>query len=371
MSIGLGLIGTGFMGKAHALAYRAAGAVFGDLPQVRLARLCDTPVDKAQTMARQFGFDGATDDWRELVTSPEVDIVSITTPNALHKEMAIAAILAGKHVHCEKPMALTLDDAREMEAVARQKGVRTIVGYNYIHNPAFAHALQMIDDGVIGRPVHFRGIVDEDYQADPELAWTWRAKRTEAGLGTLGDLGCHLVSMACGLMGPVESLVADTQIIHETRPLADGSGRAKVENEDAASAILRFESGAQGTLVTSRSAWGRKNRLDFEVHGTKGMIVFRQERMNELQLYANEGERARQGFRTILTGPEHPPYGAFCPAPGHQLGFGDLKTIEAASFLRAIASGEPAHPDFTAALSFEAVIHAIDASAREGRRVHL
>ncbi|MAU95240.1 MAG: myo-inositol 2-dehydrogenase [Fulvimarina sp.] len=371
MAIGLGLIGTGFMGKAHALAYRAAGAVFGDLPEVRLARLCDTPREKAEAMARQFGFESATDDWHDLVTSPDVDIVSITTPNALHKEMALAAIAAGKHVHCEKPMALTLEDAAEMEAAARKAGVRTIVGYNYIHNPAFAHARRLIADGVIGRPVHFRGIVDEDYQADPELAWTWRAKRADAGLGTLGDLGCHLVSMACGLMGPVESLLADTQIIHETRPLADGSGRAAVENEDAASAILRFASGAQGTLVTSRSAWGRKNRLDFEVHGTKGMIGFSQERMNELQLFVDEGERSRQGFRTILTGPEHPPYGAFCPAAGHQLGFGDLKTIEVASFLRAIADGSPNHPDFTAALSFEAVIHAIDTSAREGRRVHL
>ena len=371
MSIGLGLIGTGFMGKAHALAYRAAGAVFGDLPPVRLAVLCDTPPEKAEEMTRQFGFEAATDDWRSLVTSPKVDIVSITTPNALHKEMTLAAIAAGKHVHCEKPMALTLADAREMEVAAREKGVRTLVGYNYIHNPAFAHAGRMIDNGVIGRPVHFRGVVDEDYQADPDFAWTWRAKRADAGLGTLGDLGCHLVSMACGLMGSVESLVADTQIIHETRPLADGSGRAKVENEDAASAILRFQSGAQGTLVTSRSAWGRKNRLDFEVHGTKGMIAFRQERMNELQLYVNDGPLAQQGFRTILTGPEHPPYGAFCPAPGHQLGFGDLKTIEVAHFLRAIASGQPNHPDFTAALTFEAVIHAIDASAREGRRIHL
>ena len=371
MSIGLGLIGTGFMGKAHALAYRAAGAVFGDLPPVQLAVLCDTPADRAEEMARQFGFEDATDDWRSLVTSPKVDIVSITTPNAMHKEMALAAIAAGKHIHCEKPMALTLADAREMETAAREKGVRTIVGYNYIHNPAFVHARHMIDEGVIGRPVHFRGTVDEDYQADPDLAWTWRAKRADAGLGTLGDLGCHLVSMACALMGPVESLVADTQIIHETRPLADGSGRAKVENEDAASAILRFEGGAQGTLVTSRSAWGRKNRLDFEVHGTRGLIAFSQERMNELQLYVNDGPRAQQGFRTILTGPEHPPYGAFCPAPGHQLGFGDLKTIEVASFLRAIASGQPVHPDFTAALAFEAVIHAIDASAREGRRVYL
>ncbi|SDE78924.1 Gfo/Idh/MocA family protein [Limimaricola pyoseonensis] len=371
MVIGLGLIGTGFMGKAHALAYRNARAVFGDLPETRLARLCDMPDERAQAMADQLGFASATGDWRALVADPAVDIVSITTPNGLHREMALAAIAAGKHVHCEKPLALRLEDAREMEAAAREAGVRTMVGYNYIHNPAIAHARKLVAEGAIGRPVHFRGWVDEDYQADPDLPWSWRATRAEAGLGTLGDLGCHLVSMSQILMGPIESLIADTQIIHADRPLPDGSGRAAVENEDAASAIIRYGSGAQGTLCSSRSAWGRKNRLDWELHGTKGMIAFGQERLNELQLYTNEGPAGRQGFRTILTGPEHPPYGAFCPAPGHQLGFGDLKTIEAAAFLRAIASGAPVFPDFTDALAIEAVIHAIDVSAREGRRVTL
>ncbi|WP_114962225.1 Gfo/Idh/MocA family protein [Tritonibacter mobilis] len=371
MTLGLGLIGTGFMGKAHALAYGSAAAVFEDLAPVRLAQLCDTPAQKAHDLAAQFGFAAATDDWRALIASPEVDIVSITTPNALHKEMALAAIAAGKHVHCEKPLALTLEDAQEMEAAARAAGVHTKVGYNYIHNPAVSHARALIAEGMIGEPVHFRGWVDEDYQADPDLPWTWRATRADAGLGTLGDLGCHLVSMSHVLMGEIESLIADTQIIHETRPLPDGSGRAAVENEDTASAIIRYRNGAQGTLCTSRSAWGRKNKLDWEVHGTKGMITFSQERLNELKLYVNEGPRAQQGFRTILTGPEHAPYGAFCPAPGHQLGFGDLKTIEVAGFLRAIAAGEESFPNFTDALEFERVIHAIDTSAREGRRVTL
>ena len=370
MPLGLGLVGTGFMGKAHALAYRGAGAVFGDLPEVELAVLCDTPSDRARSMAHQFGFAAATDDWRNLIRDPAVSIVSITTPNALHREIALAAVAAGKHVHCEKPLALTLDEAGEMEAAARTAGVRTMVGYNYIHNPAVSHARRLIGEGRIGRPVHFRGWVDEDYQADPDLPWTWRARRADAGLGALGDLGCHLVSMANVLMGPIESLVADTQIIHPTRGLPDGTGRAPVENEDTATAIVRFANGAQGSLCASRSAWGRKNKLDWEVHGTAGMIAFSQERLNELQLYVNEGAGSEQGFRTILTGPEHAPYRMFCPAPGHQLGFGDIKTIEVASFLRAIAGKERAFPDFTHALDFERVIHAIDVSAREGRRVN-
>ncbi|BDW97264.1 myo-inositol 2-dehydrogenase [Thalassospira tepidiphila] len=370
-SLGIGLIGTGFMGKAHALAFGAARAVMGDVPESHLAVLCDTPVEKAKQMADQFGFAKSTADWTSLISDPDVDIVSITTPNALHFEMAIAAIKAGKHVYCEKPLALTLDQAREMRDAARIAGIKTMVGYNYIKNPAFTHACRLIQGGEIGEIVHFRGWVDEDYQADPALPWTWRAKLADAGLGALGDMGCHLVSMAYGLAGPIDSLIADMQTVHTTRPLPDGTGRAKVENEDTASALVRFANGAQGSLSTSRSAWGRKNRLAWEVHGTKGMICFDQERMNELQLYRNSGDKAQQGFTTILTGPAHPPYGEFCPAPGHQLGFNDLKVIEAAALLRAIRDDNPAYPDFEHAYEFEKVIHAIAKSATDGTRVSL
>ncbi len=369
--IGVGLIGTGFMGKTHALAWRAVKAVMGDLPAVDLVALCDTPEEQARRFSGQFGFARATTDWQAMMADPAVQVVSITTPNRLHHAMALAAIAAGKHVWCEKPMALTLAQAEEMAAAAQTAGVVTMVGYNYIHNPAFTHAKRLLGGGAIGRPVHFRGWVEEDYQADPDLPWSWRATLSEAGLGVLGDLMCHLVSMATGLMGPIDSVLADTQIIHQTRPLPDGSGRAAVENEDAANALVRFANGAKGTLVSSRAAWGRKSRLGFEVHGTEGMMTFDQERMNELQIYQNRGPRAEQGFRTILTGPEHAPYGAFCPAPGHQLGFNDLKVIECAGFLRAIAGGAPCHPDFAAALGFERVIHAMADSATTGARVSL
>ncbi len=370
-SIGIGLIGTGFMGKAHALAFGAVRAVMGDVPDIRLEILCDTPTDKASNMASQFGFARATDDWKTLISDPKVDIVSITTPNMLHFEMALAAIAAGKHVYCEKPLSLTLDQARKMRDAARKAGVKTMVGYNYIKNPAFTHACKLICDGAIGDIVHFRGWVDEDYQANPELPWTWRSTIADAGLGALGDLGCHLVSMAYGLVGPIDSLIADMQTIHDTRPLADGSGRAKVENEDTATALVRFANGVQGSLSTSRSAWGRKNRLAWEVHGTKGMLCFDQERLNELQLYRNDGPTGKQGFTTILTGPEHPPYGNFCPAPGHQLGFNDLKVIEAAAFLRAIRDNHAVYPSFDDAFEFEKVIHAIAISSREERRVRV
>lgn len=369
MELGVGLIGTGFMGKAHALAWRTVRAVMGDVPDVRLAALADTPGDRAAAMAAQFGFARGTDDWRSVVDDPAVQVVSITTPNGMHREMACAALAAGKHVWCEKPMALTLDDARAMAAAAGVK--KTQLGYNYIHNPAFTHACRLVAGGGIGRVVQVRGWVDEDYQADPDLPWTWRAKIAEAGLGALGDIGCHLVSLLTGLAGPLDSVLGEIETIHRTRPLPDGSGHGAVENEDVANALLTFASGVKGVFTASRSAWGRKSRLGFEVHGTEGMVVFDQERMNELQLYRNRGAKSVQGFTTILTSPEHPPYGAFCPAPGHQLGFNDQKVIELAGFLRAIRDDTRPPVDFAAGLEIEKAIHAIALSSREARRVRL
>jgi predicted dehydrogenase len=370
-TVGVGLIGTGFMGKAHALAWRNVRAVAGDVPAARLLQLADTPLEKAQQMAAQFGFERATDNWRDLLSDPAVDVISVTAPNGLHREMALAALQAGKHVWCEKPMALTMEDARAMEAAARASGRKTQLGYNYLANPAISHAARLLAEGAIGRLVHIRGWVDEDYQADPDLPWTWRATLRDAGLGALGDIGCHLISLMTALAGPIDSVLGEIETIHKTRPLPAGNGSAAVENEDMASALLTFASGVKGTFVASRSAWGRKSRLGFELHGTQGMVIFDQERMNELHLFRNDGPKATQGFTTILTAPEHPPYGDFCPAPGHQLGFNDLKVIELAGFLRAIMDDSPPTVDFTAGLEIEKAIHAIALSAREGRRCQL
>ena len=370
-TIGVGLIGTGFMGKCHTLAYRAVGAVFDTPLTPRLVLVCDRRADEAERHAAQCGFERATDDWRAVVDDPDVHLVSITTPNRLHCEMALAALEAGKHVHCEKPLALTPDEAERMAAAAAKAEGRTIVGYSYLCNPLFQHARALARSGAIGRPLFFRGVYDEDYQADPNLPWTWRSAKAEAGLGALGDLMCHLVSMADGLMGPIDSVLADCRIHYATRPTGEQGGRRAVENEDAASALVSFESGVTGVVSSSRAAWGRKNHLAWELHGDAGMLAQDQERMNELRLYRNDGPEGDRGFRTILMGPEHEPFGSFCPAPGHGLGFNDLKTIEAANFLKAIAAGAPAYPDFAAALRFERVIHAIARSADTGARVRV
>lgn len=370
MSLGIGLIGTGFMGKAHALAWRTARAVMGDVPEVRLEHLCDRTREKAEQRASQFGFPRWTDDWRALVADPRVDIISICTPNGLHRPIAEAALAAGKHVWCEKPLGVTLADAEAMAAVAAASPAKTMVGYSFSRNPAYRHARKLVAEGRIGRILHIRGWVDEDYQADGTLPWTWRCRRSEAGLGALGDVAVHLVSLVTGLAGPIASVQAEIAAAYPTRPLP-GGGSAAVENEDIASALVRFEAGFHGVLTASRAAWGRKNRLGFEVHGSEGMIVFDQERMNELELFTTDGPKSEQGFRTILTSGEHPPYASFCPAPGHQIGGNELKVIEAAEFLRAIAGGPACWPDFAAALEIERVIFAIEAAAQSSRRVEV
>ena len=373
--MGVGLIGAGFMGKCHALAFGAVGAVFPHVPHPRLEVLADATLEQAQASARQFGFARATGDWRTLVEDPAVDIVSITTPNALHHEMALGAIAAGKHVYCEKPMGITLGQAEEMAAAAARAGVRTLVGYNYLRNPAVLHAKALIERGAIGRIIHVRGIFDEDYMADPTMPGTWRSLRGEAGLGVLGDMGCHLVAAVLDLAGPVESVLAETRIVYRRQyPGTEGSadpGSDLQENEDVATALARFRNGCDGVLSMSRSAWGRKNRLAWEVHGEAGMLAFDQERLNELHLYEARASGPEAGFRTILTGPAHPPYGEFVPAPGHGLGFNDMKVVEAEHLLRGIATDGPIHPDFGAALEIERIIHAIDESGRRGTRVAL
>jgi predicted dehydrogenase len=362
--IGVALIGTGFMGKCHAMAYRAVKAVYGDMPDIDLVALCDVDPDHTALRAREYGFARATTDWHDLLKDPAIDLVSITSPNGMHREMAVAALAAGKHVWCEKPMALTIPDAQAMEAAARKSGRVTALGYGYLRNPALQFARQLIAEGAIGEVFDFRGAVDEDYLADPALPWSWRMTRQQAGLGTLGDLTCHLVSLAHELVGPIVSLCAMTDTIHTTRP--SPKGPAGVENDDIAHALVRFAGGARGVLASSRIAHGRKNGLRVEVHGSKGMIWLDNERMNELNLFIAEGPAAQRGFRRILSAPLHPGYANFCPAPGHGLGFNELKVIELSEILNAV-SGRPARLiDFTRGLEIEKVIHAFaDSAARQ------
>ncbi|SLN46642.1 Glucose--fructose oxidoreductase precursor [Aquimixticola soesokkakensis] len=268
--------------------------------------------------------------------------------------MAQAALRAGKHVWLEKPMALTLADAQSMADVAAAHPAQvTMLGYNYLRSPAFQAARALVTRGEIGDLLAFRGVYDEDYCADPDLAWSWRATLAQGGLGALGDLGCHLVSQMIALMGPVAEVTAQTQIAVPMRPSPEGP--KAVENEDSAMALLRFASGAQGSFATSRVARGRKCRLQWEVHGSLGTICFDQENMNELWVHrANEA-----GFTRHLTGPEQPDFAAFCPAAGHNFGFNEQKVVEARDLVAAIHGGAHKGPDFATGLEIETIIHAM------------
>lgn len=370
--IGVALIGTGFMGKCHAMAYGAVKAVFGDVPHVDRLTLCDVDPAHAARCAEEFGFARSATDWRSLLADPAIQLISITSPNGLHREMAVAALEAGKHVWCEKPMALTLEDATAMaEAAGRMPQLKTALGYAYLRNPALQHAKALIAAGAIGEVFDFRGSVDEDYTADPALPWSWRMTRKDAGLGALGDLTVHLISLAQELMGDIQSLTAMVDVVHRERKVPETGQMAAVENDDIAHALVRFASGARGVLASSRVAHGRKNGLRIEVHGSKGSLWLDNERMNELNLYVAEGPVAERGFRRILSGPAHPAYGRLCPAPGHGLGFNELKVIELAELLYAITGKPSQSVDFARGLQIEAVIHAFAHSASTGRWVSL
>ena len=362
--IGVGLIGTGFMGKCHAMAYGAVKAVYGDVPAIERIVLCDVDAKHADSSAQAFGFAESTTDWRDLLSNPAVELISITSPNGLHREMAVAALEAGKHVWCEKPMALTLVDAQAMAIAAmKAEGLATALGYGYLRNPALQNARQLIAAGAIGDVFDFRGSVDEDYMADPSLPWSWRLTAKDAGLGTLGDLTVHLISLAQELMGDIKSLCAMVDVVHVMRPVPGTSKPARVENDDIAHAMVRFASGARGVLSSSRIAHGRKNGLRIEVHGSKGMLWLDNERMNELNLFVAEGPAEQRGFKRILSGPQHPAYGKLCPAPGHGLGFNELKVIELAELLNAIAGKPSQVVNFERGLSIEKVIHAFAQSS--------
>jgi predicted dehydrogenase len=365
-TIGVGLIGTGYMGKCHALAWTGVRAVFGYTPAVRRVALCEVEESVARRRADEFGFESSTSDWRALVANPSVDVISITTPNAWHAPMAIAALEAGKHVWCEKPMAPALADAERMAAAARASGRVAILGYNYIQSPAIRHISKLLRRGVIGPVTHFRVEMDEDYMADAEAPFSWRSER-KAGYGALDDFAVHPMSLISTLFGMPSEVFGEMRKPYADRP--DGASRRPVENFDIATILLRMGDGASGAIQVSRCAWGRKGRLQLQIFGAKGAILFDQERFNEVSVYLAEGPAEDQGFKTVLIGPAHPPYERFIVAPGHQMGFNDLKIVEAHELLNRIAGKPSLTIDFDAGLAIEHAIHAAARSAAESRWV--
>jgi len=367
--IGVGLIGTGYMGKCHALAWNAVKPVFGTEVTPRLAMLAEVDADLANSRAEAFGFEKSTADWRALIADPAVEVVSITTPNQFHAEMAIAALEAGKHVWCEKPMATSLEDAERMRAAAAKSGRVAMLGYNYIQNPAIRHIAKLLGEGAIGEINHIRAEMDEDFMADPNAPFYWKSAAS-SGYGALDDFGVHPLSLIQTLVGNLSRVMA-----HQAKPFADRlaseGGRKPVENWDIASVLFETETGVSGVMALNRSAWGRKGRIVLQIFGSEGAILYDQERMNEFQLYTTKDSPGEQGYRTILSAPHHKPYDRFIPAPGHGLGFNELKIIECRQLLHLIAGEEAVAVNFDAGYEIERAVHAMAQSHQEGRWVSL
>ena len=365
LPIGVGVVGTGFMGRSHSIAFMSAPAILGIPVQLTLEHLVDASAEHAAATARQWGFNRSGNDWRALVDDPAVNLVAIAAPNQLHRPVALAAAAAGKHVYCEKPLAPSGPEAREMAESATAAGVKTRVGFQYLANPVVQFARQLIRQGEIGDIRCFRGLHAEDYMADATASWSWRLDSTGGG-GAMSDLGSHVLSMARFLAGPVSEVFGDVHTAIPERP--DGAGRLRsVQVEDVGRALLRFEGGATGSAEGNWMATGRKMQLEFEISGTLGAIRFTQERFNDLEIYRTDDPAGTRGFRNIFAAAEHGRYASFIPAPGHQLGFNDLKTIEAGEFLEEIAGGPRSGPDFAEGAAVQETLDAVYRSAKSGR----
>ena len=369
--LGFGLIGTGFMGRTHAIALQSVATVFAGVSAPRLVSVADLDTDSAARAGRDLRFEQSTGEWQELLGNPAIDVIDICAPNYLHYPMSLAALKAGKHVYCEKPLAITVAEASELAALARKSGVVHAVGLNYTTNPLVQTAREIIASGEIGDPVSFTGRYFEDYMASTEVPFTWRCDRRLAGSGALADLGSHLINMLHFLLGRPKRLCGDCRTVIAVRRVPATGEERQVENEDIARALIELDSGLPATIEISRVASGYKCGLQFEVFGTRGSITFDQERMNELRLYDAGQSTARGGFKTILAGPAHPDYGSFCPAPGHGLGINDLKVIEVRNLIRAIERNEPFQPDFVEGLRVQQVMAAIEESSVEQAWIEL
>lgn len=363
--IGIGIIGGGYMGKAHAVAMAAVGAVFDTPLRPRLEMVCATSDASAERYRAAYGFARATADWRVLVADARVEAVVIASPQETHRAIAEAAFAAGKPVFCEKPLGADLADSRAMVAAAEAAGVANMVGFNYIRTPASQFARALVAQGEIGDVTWYRGEHTEDFDADGARPATWR--NFGAANGTMGDLAPHMINAALALIGPIARLSADVGTVYPNRPGAEG----RVINDDIGQFMCRFGNGAMGHLSFSRVAQGRKMGYAYEIVGTKGAIRFDQEDQNALWLYKAEGPEGLRGFRRILTGPDHPDYRAFCQGPGHGTGYQDQIIIEARDFLSAIATGQAIWPTFRDGMEVNRVIAAAWESAASGAWVEL
>jgi len=357
-NLNVAMVGTGFMGKAHSLAYACMPAYFWPAPAVPVRKIVVDLTEELAADARdRFGFENYSTDWRAVLQDPKIDIVDICTPNDSHPEIAVAAAKAGKHILCEKPLARTAREAKEMLDAVEAGGVTHMVAFNYRHTPAVVLAKKLIAEGRIGRLLNFRGHYLSDWPADPATPLSWLFQKHIAGSGTIGDIGSHIIDMARYLVGEIEAVnaVVHTYITERPEPsrgvgqsaTADANApKRPVDVDDEALMLLRFAAGVTGSIEATRNAWGRNNYLGFELHGSGGSIVFNYERMNELKVFFADDPPELRGFRTIYTGPAHPHGEALWPVAALGIGYLDIKIIECHQFIQAVAERAQASPNF-------------------------
>ncbi len=375
--IGIGVIGLGWMGRVHTSSYNRVVEHFPALGvRPRLVVAADvTPERRAH--AERSGFERTVDDWRAVLEDPAVDVVSVTVPNSMHREVAVAAAEAGKHIWVEKPVGRGLEDTEAVADAVRRAGVLSGVGFCYRFAPAVQHARALIEDGAIGEVNHYRGVFLADYANRPDAAASWRFLRADAGSGALGDLMAHIVDLTHFLVGPIERLSGRTATMIPRRPrLAVGQGThfarlasddlVDVENEDWAAALVELGGGTVGSLETSRVIVGPHVQLRFEVHGTRGALAWELERMNELERFQLAEDGGDEGYMKVLAGPQHPGFAAFQPGAGVPMGYDDLRVLEAAHFLAAVRDGEQRRPGLDEMVATARVLEAIERSAESG-----
>ena len=378
MELNIGMIGYSFMGKAHSNGFRQVPAFFPELDVKPVLKvICGRDRDAVQDAAQTYGWEEWETDWEKVIARDDIDIVDICTPGNLHLPMALAALQAGKHVICEKPLANTLEEARELLAVAANASKKTMVAFNYRRVPAVALARQLIAEGRIGKIYHWRAVYLQDWIIDPDFPLVWRLEKDKAGSGPHGDLNAHIIDLALHLVGDIDSVVgADTTFIKE-RPTLEavdaglgakaGDTMGRVTVDDATLFLARFANGALGSFEATRFAAGRRNHNRFEINGSKGSIAFNLEKMNELQFYSCEDEDHIQGFREIIVGEGSQPFMSAWWPPGHIIGWEHTFTHEFRDFFEAIAKDEAFSPDFAEGTKVQAVLEAVVDSAKSGR----
>lgn len=375
----IGIIGGGWMGKVHAMSYRTARSAFGPDPATPvIAVLADINSELAEAAARECGIEKAVGDWRSVVDDQNIDIIDICTPNDMHFDIAMAAIAAGKHVYCEKPLSHNIDQARQMAQAAERRGVITMVGFNYIQNPVHKLGRAAIARGDLGDIIYVRLFFNSDFMSDRSLQHTWRNDINRAGSGVIGDIGAHCLSYFYYMLDrQVEEVLCDLRFIipDHAAPLSAGAFRIGAQGDpnrrvvnttdDMATVMFRFHGGGTGHMEMSRVSTGIRFDIGYDIVGTNGMLRYNYERINDLDVYRDTGPVENRGFTRMRMGPTDSHYAALLPVSALGLGYNDYKAMEAREMIEAVASGRPAYPDFRFGQRVQEVVAACQRSHAE------